>query len=178
MAYYYLISQLPNISSQESKSALPLNTFSFKELACRFISEQEKQIVNSLSLVPSKELESTGSVFLDTWYEKERNLRFALAQIRAQKMKKDSIPLPAGITADIISAARTGNVVVAQDHNVYGGLGSIVGTAIAEEGLSTKFKICGINDEFVAMAHAKYLYHHFGIDGEGLKNSMLEMLDK
>ena len=78
----------------------------------------------------------------------------------------------------VISAARTGNVIVAQDHNVYGGLGSIVGTVIAEEGLSTKFKICGINDEFVAMAHAGYLYHHFGIDGEGLKNSMLEMLDK
>lgn len=78
----------------------------------------------------------------------------------------------------VISAARTGNVIVAQDHNVYGGLGSIVGTVIAVEGLSTKFKICGINDEFVAMAHAGYLYHHFGIDGEGLKNSMLEMLDK
>lgn len=78
----------------------------------------------------------------------------------------------------VISASRTGNVIVAQDHNVYGGLGSIVGTVIAEEGLSTKFKICGINDEFVAMAHARYLYHHFGIDGEGLKNSMLEMLDK
>ena len=78
----------------------------------------------------------------------------------------------------VISAARTGNVIVAQDHNVYGGLGSIVGTVIAEEGLSTKFRICGINDEFVAMAHAGYLYHHFGIDGEGLKNSMLEMLDK
>ena len=107
MAYYYLISQLPNISSQESKSALPLNTVSFKELACRFISEEEKQIVNSLSLVPSKELESTGSVFLDTWYEKERNLRFALAQIRAQKMKKDSIPLPPGCTADIVNIART-----------------------------------------------------------------------
>lgn len=78
----------------------------------------------------------------------------------------------------VISAARTGNVIVAQDHNVYGGLGSIVGTVIAEEGLSTKFGICGINDEFVAMAHAGYLYHHFGIDAEGLKNSMLEMLDK
>jgi len=78
----------------------------------------------------------------------------------------------------VISAARTGNVIVAQDHNVYGGLGSIVGTVIAEKGLSTKFKICGINDEFVAMAHSGYLYHHFGIDGERLKNSMLEMLNK
>ena len=78
----------------------------------------------------------------------------------------------------VISAAKTGNVIVAQDHNVYGGLGSIAATVIAEEGLATKFKICGIKDEFVAMAHAGYLYHYFGIDSNGLKNSMLEMLKK
>lgn len=107
MAYYYLVSQLPNISSAESKTNLPLTSEEFRELACRFISEDEKVIVNALSLVPSKELNSTGSAFLDTWYEKERNLRLALAQIRAQKMKKESVQLPAGMTADIISAART-----------------------------------------------------------------------
>lgn len=78
----------------------------------------------------------------------------------------------------VISAAKTGNIIVAQDHNVYGGLGSIVATIVAEEGLSTKLKILGVRDSFVAMAHAGYLYHHFGIDGEGLRNSMLEMLNK
>ena len=41
MAYYYLVSQLPNISSSESKSALPLNGEQFRELASRFISEDE-----------------------------------------------------------------------------------------------------------------------------------------
>ena len=107
MAYYYLVSQLPNISTTEGKANLPLNGKSFIELAGRFISEDEKITLNGLSLVPPKELTSTGSVFLDTWYEKERNLRFALAQIRAQKMKKDSIPLPPGCTADIVNIART-----------------------------------------------------------------------
>ena len=107
MAYYYLVSQLPNISSAEGKTALPLNVESFKELAGRYISQAEKAVLNGLSLVPPKELASTGSAFLDTWYEKERNLRFALAQIRAQKLKKDSVPLPSGCTADIIAAART-----------------------------------------------------------------------
>ncbi len=107
MAYYYLVSQLPNISSTEGKSALPLTTEQFRELATRFISEEEKAVLERLSLVPAIELTSTGSAFLDVWYEKERNLRCALAQIRAQKLKKDSIPLPPGCTADIISAART-----------------------------------------------------------------------
>ena len=107
MAYYYLVSQLPNISSAESKSALPLNSESFREVASRFISAKEKAILEGLSLVPPMELNATGSAFLDVWYEKERNLRCALAQIRAQKMKKDTMPLPPGCTADIISAART-----------------------------------------------------------------------
>ena len=107
MDYYYLVSQLPNISAAETKTALPLTGEQFRELAGRFISEEEKKILSELSLVPPMELVSTGSDFLDVWYEKERNLRCALAQIRAQKMHKDSIPLPAGCTADIVSAART-----------------------------------------------------------------------
>ncbi len=107
MDYYYLVSQLPNISAAETKTALPLTGEQFRELASRFISEEEKCVLENLSLVPPMELVSTGSVFLDTWYEKERNLRCALAQIRAQKLKKDSIPLPPGCTADIVTAART-----------------------------------------------------------------------
>ena len=107
MAYYYLVSQLPNISGAEGKSALPLSSSAFKELCSRFLSEDEKLQVQGLSLVPPKEKSSTGSVFLDTWYEKERSLRYALAQIRAQKMKKDVSVLPGGVTADIIQAART-----------------------------------------------------------------------
>ena len=60
---------------------------------------------------------------------------------------------------------------------MYGGLGSIVATIMAEEGLTTKLKILGVKDSFVAMAHAGYLYHHFGIDCDGLRKSMLEMLN-
>ena len=107
MAYYYLVSQLPFISASESKTSLPLNGEQFFELASRFITEGEKAVLSQLSLVPPMDNTSTGSAFLDKWYEKERNLRCALAQIRAQRMKKDSVPLPPGCTADIISAART-----------------------------------------------------------------------
>lgn len=107
MAYYYLVSQLPNISFSETKATLPITSDSFIELCSRFILEKEKNILSELSLVPSKELKNTGSIFLDTWYEKERNLRFALAQIRAQKLKKDSYVLPSGCTQDIVTTART-----------------------------------------------------------------------
>ena len=78
----------------------------------------------------------------------------------------------------VIAAARTGRVIAAQDHNVVGGLGSLAATVIAEEGIRTRFRILGIPDAFVAMAHAPYLYRQFGYDAEGLEKAMLEMLEK
>lgn len=77
----------------------------------------------------------------------------------------------------VISAAKTGRVIVAQDHNIIGGLGSLVSTVIAEAGIAAKFKILGIDDRFVAMAHAEYLYSLFEIDVNGLKRNMLKLLD-
>ena len=107
-SYYYLVSQLPNVStSMDGKSSLPFTIEEFKELCGRFLTEKECRIIDSLSLIPPRQNESIGSKFLDVWYEKERNLRFALAQIRAQKMKKDAYILPPGMTADILQAART-----------------------------------------------------------------------
>lgn len=78
----------------------------------------------------------------------------------------------------IIDAAKTGRILVVQDHNVIGGLGSIVATVIAEEGLSVKFKNVGIPDKFVAMAHAPYLYHEFGYDSEGIENNIFQLMEK
>ena len=78
----------------------------------------------------------------------------------------------------VVDAARTGHVIVAQDHNIIGGLGSIVGTIIAEEGISTKLKILGIRDQFVPMAHAPYLYEKYKLDAKGLAEIMVGMLTK
>ena len=77
----------------------------------------------------------------------------------------------------IIEAAKIGNIIVAQDHNVIGGLGSSVATVLAEEGISVKFKILGLTDKFVAMAHAPYLYHQFGYDTEGLVKNMMKFFE-
>ena len=78
----------------------------------------------------------------------------------------------------IIEAAKTGYIVIAQDHNVIGGLGSIAATVIAEETIKTEFRILGLNDEFIPMAHAPYLYHKCGIDEAGLTKAMMELLKR
>lgn len=106
-AQYYLVSQLPALENYEGRGQLPLTEKSFKELASRFLDEKDKKILETLSLEPPKSEAKTGSEFLDKWNEKERNLRFALAQIRALKMKKESEMVPGSCTADIMQAART-----------------------------------------------------------------------
>jgi transketolase len=78
----------------------------------------------------------------------------------------------------IREASKTGCILVVQDHNVIGGLGSIVSTIIASEGLKTKFRIAGVEDRFVPMARPDYLYKQFGYDKEGIKKKMLMMLEE
>ena len=60
-----------------------------------------------MTLEAPRECVKTGSDFLDKWYDNERSLRYALVQVRAQKMKKDPGNIPVSITADIVQAART-----------------------------------------------------------------------
>lgn len=77
----------------------------------------------------------------------------------------------------VLNAAATGRIVVAQDHNIIGGLGTQVAQVLAEEGIGVSFVNAGIPDRFVAMAHAPYLYHEFGYDTEGLEKKMIELLE-
>ena len=104
---YYLMSQLPDISAASEKSVLPITEKYYRDLCSRFLDDTQMAALNQLALVPPKATVKTGSKFLDSWYENERCLRYALSQIRAQKMKKDSGLIPVSCTADIIQAART-----------------------------------------------------------------------
>ena len=76
----------------------------------------------------------------------------------------------------VIEAAKTGHLVIVQDHNIFGGLGSIAAQIIAEAGISARIKILGIPDKFVPMAHAAYLYKEFGIDTIGIEQAMRNLL--
>lgn len=77
----------------------------------------------------------------------------------------------------IIEASKTHNIIVAQDHNINGGLGSVVATVLAKNGIGVNFKILGIPDRFIVMAHAPYLHKKYGYDSEGLYKSMVDMIN-
>lgn len=104
---YYLVSQLPDISAAGEKSTLPITETYYRDVCSRFLDRKSLAVLARLSLEAPREPVKTGSDFLDRWYEFERCLRYALCQVRAQKMKKDFGPMPVSCTQDIIQAART-----------------------------------------------------------------------
>ncbi len=88
MAEYYLISQLPSLDGISENTPLPITEERFTELCKRFLGKRSQEAMKKLTLSPSKNIESSGSALIDAWNESERNLRFALGKVRAEKMKK------------------------------------------------------------------------------------------
>ena len=88
MAEYYLISQLPSLDGISENAPLPITEERFTELCNRFLGKRSQEAMKKLTLSPPKNVESSGSALIDAWNENERNLRFALGKVRAEKMKK------------------------------------------------------------------------------------------
>ncbi|MBR2405915.1 MAG: DUF2764 family protein [Clostridia bacterium] len=88
MAEYYLISQLPSLDGISENDPLPITEEQFTELCNRFLEKKSQEALEKLTLSPSKKFESSGSALIDAWNERERELRFALGKVRAEKMKK------------------------------------------------------------------------------------------
>ena len=72
----------------------------------------------------------------------------------------------------VITAAKTGRVVAAQDHNIMGGLGQLVGSCIAEAGIACKLVSRGCADTFYPIANPEFLYAKHGMDADGLYEAM------
>ena len=88
MAEYYLISQLPSLDGISENTPLPITEERFTELCKRFLGKRSQEAMKKITLSPSKNIETSGSVLIDAWNESERNLRFALGKVRAEKIKK------------------------------------------------------------------------------------------
>ncbi len=76
----------------------------------------------------------------------------------------------------IKSASKTGKVIVAEEHNIVGGLGEAV-CACLSENCPTPVKRIGVRDEFGHSGPAKDLLKQFGLSAENIYNTAKEFLN-
>lgn len=88
MAEYYLISQLPCLDGLGENSPVPITEARFLELCERFLGKKAQNEIKKLTLLPPITPIKSSSAVVNAFSEGERNLRLALARVRAEKMKK------------------------------------------------------------------------------------------
>lgn len=80
--------------------------------------------------------------------------------------------------AIIKAAQQNGTIVTVEDHNILGGLGSIVADVLMEAGVPARLKKIGVPDTFVEYGYPEQLYPHYGMDAAGIAKTCLEFLGK
>ena len=74
------------------------------------------------------------------------------------------------------AAAETGRIITVEEHSQFGGLGGIVTETLSENPVPVR--IIGIPDENVVHGNNKEIFHHYGMDTEGIVKSALDFLKK
>ncbi len=85
-------------------------------------------------------------------------------------------PIDSGLILD--SAAATGAIVTAENHNIIGGLGSAVAEVLMEEGIGLPFKRVGVDDRFCEGGTTPYLMHKFGLDTLAIANAAGDVMQR
>jgi transketolase len=76
----------------------------------------------------------------------------------------------------VLKAAReTGAILTVEEHSIYGGLGAAVAETVSQD-CPVKMQILGIPDENVFHATPKEIFHHYGLDYEGIYSAALNLL--
>lgn len=80
-------------------------------------------------------------------------------------------------TDAILSAAEEcGAIISVEEHMINGGLGEACASVLAQSGLSPRFRIAGIPDEYTVTGSQADIFRHYGISMEGLAETMRELL--
>ena len=72
------------------------------------------------------------------------------------------------------AAAETGRIVTVEEHSRYGGLGAMVCEVLSEHPVPVR--ILGIPDENVVHGSSSEIFHHYGLDAEGIAKSVVDFL--
>ncbi len=79
-------------------------------------------------------------------------------------------------TEVILKAAReTGKIITVEEHSIFGGLGALVSETVVQNH-PVPVRILGIPDENAIHGKPLEIFHHYGIDGEGIYKSAIDFL--
>ena len=96
----------------------------------------------------------------------EARHRLAESRISAEVINASSIK-PLDAETIVASAAKTGAVVTAEEHQIVGGLGSAVCEVLSERHPTRVVRV-GVDDRFGQSGNADALLSHYGLDADGL----------
>ena len=72
------------------------------------------------------------------------------------------------------AAAETGRIITVEEHSRFGGLGAMVCEVLSEHPVPVR--IIGIPDENVVHGTNAEIFHHYGMDAEGIAQSALQWM--
>lgn len=75
-------------------------------------------------------------------------------------------------------AAETGAIVTAEEHNIYGGLGSAVSEVLAWAGAGVPTEFVGVRDTFTESGKYTDLLREFGVDADGVADGIERVLER
>ncbi len=75
-------------------------------------------------------------------------------------------------------ARETGAIVTAEEHNIYGGLGSAVAEVLAHAGIGAPTEFVGVQDTFTESGKYSELLAKYGIDAAGVKAAVEKVLKR
>ncbi|MGP1576828.1 MAG: hypothetical protein ACTTH7_04970 [Treponema sp.] len=104
-SYYYLMSQLPSIMPHADP---PLTYTQFKEIARRFLTDKDAADLEYITLHPMREPVKAHSNLVTAWCRFDRELRLALEQMRAAKLKWD---VPSDVSGEQSSVFDVGAII-------------------------------------------------------------------
>jgi transketolase len=74
------------------------------------------------------------------------------------------------------AARSTGGIVTAEEHSIYGGLGSAIAEIVAQTH-PVKMRILGVPGVFAPTGSAEFLLEHFGLTAEGIRSAAIQLLE-
>lgn len=110
------------------------------------------------------------------WYCLQAGRKLAEKGIHARVLDMHTLK-PFDKEAVVKAAAETGRILTVEEHSIYGGLGSAVAEIVVQEN-PVPMRILGIPDENAIHGTALEIFHHYGIDAEGITKAALELLQK